>query len=230
MSLPLLNDTPKYELKIPSTGKKIKYRPYLVKEEKILLIANESKDPKLITDSIVDTIQACTDNKIKISELTTFDLEYLFIKIRAKSVGENVDMTMPCSECKQRNEVSINLDEVECPVENVENIIVIDKDISVEMQYPSYDKIENSEDETEAVFNIIATCIKAVYSKDERIDIEDEPKETVVAFLDSMTRTQFQKISDFIQTMPQVQHSIIFDCSSCDEHNEIEIKGLQNFF
>ena len=80
----------------------------------------------------------------------------MFIKIRAKSVGENVDMTMPCSECKQRNEVSINLDEVECPVENVENIIVIDKDISVEMQYPSYDKIENSEDETEAVFNIIA--------------------------------------------------------------------------
>lgn len=230
MALPLLNETPTYQLVVPSTGKKIKYRPYLVKEEKILLLANESKDEAQITNAITDTIVACTNNKVRIEELTTFDLEYLFIKIRAKSVGENVELVMPCSSCKQSNEATVNLDEIQCPVVEVDHLIEINESVSVEMKYPSYYDIEQNEDETEVVFNVISSCIKAVISKNERFDISDEPKETVIAFLDSMTSSQFAKIAEFVQSMPQIMHNIEFDCTNCGEHNSIEVKGMQNFF
>jgi len=230
MSLPLLNEVPNYELKIPSTGKKIKYRPYLVKEEKVLLMANESKDEAQIILAITDTVRACTNNKVPLETLTTFDLEYLFIKIRAKSVGEKVELSLPCEECQHRNITSINLDEVVCPVVDTETTVKINDTVSVELQYPSYHELEPNEDETEAVFNIVTGCIKAVYNGDERIDIQDEPKETIRRFLESMTSKQFGLIADFVKNMPKVTHYINFDCTECGEHNEIEVKGIQNFF
>jgi len=231
MTLPLLNDTPKYELKIPSTGKKVKYRPYLVKEEKILLMANESKDKQTILEAVVDTIRACTNNKINTKDLATFDLEYIFLKLRAKSVGENVTLYLPCSEkeCKQRNEVLVNLDEVQCPVsEDTETIIKITDDISVEMKYPTFAQV--GDDASDAGFNMIASCIKAILTNEEKILLEDESPKEVQSFLESMTRVQFDSISNWVQNLPQVEYTIEFDCTSCGEHNEIEVKGLENFF
>jgi hypothetical protein len=232
MALPILNDVPKYELKVPSTGKKLKYRPYLVKEEKILLLANESGDPTEMMTAITNTIVACTDGKAQINKLTTFDLEYLFIKIRAKSVGEKVTLQMPCSECKQKNETTIDLDKIECPVHDVEKIIEISETISVEMQWPGFqeDQSEETDDQAEIAFNIMSSCISAVISNGERIDISDEPKESIYAFLESMTSTQFVLLSDFVRSMPQIEHTIVFDCSACGEHNVILVKGIQNFF
>jgi len=230
MALPLLNETPTYQLVVPSTGKKIKYRPYLVKEEKILLMANETKDETQIINAITDTIVACTDNKIKIEELTTFDLEFLFLKIRSKSVGENVELFLPCSSCKQRNETVVNLDLIECPVVETENLIQVNDSVSVEMKYPSYFDIEQGGDESEVAFNVVSSCIKAVITKEERFDISDEPKETVRAFLESMTSAQFANIAEFVQSLPQIKHTIEFDCDNCGEHNSIEVKGIHNFF
>jgi len=230
MALPILNDTPKYDMKIPSTGKRIKYRPYLVREEKVLMIANESKDLKQIISAIEDTILACTNNKIDINSLTTFDLEYLFIKIRAKSVGESINLSLPCGECKERNDVTLNLDNVICPSVEKENILEISKTVSVEMKYPSYSEIEQSEDNEDTVFSIVASCLKCVISDGERIDLVDEPKEAIRTFLDSMTHEQFSKIGNFVKNLPKVTHNIEFDCSNCEEHNTIEVAGVQSFF
>ena len=231
MALPILNEVPRYSLKIPSTGKLLKYRPYLVKEEKILLLAKESQDQEQIMDAVSDTVLACTDQKAQLTKLTTFDLEYIFVKIRAKSVGENVDLVLPCPECKATNEASINLDEVTCPVDaQVKNIIDIDDNVSVEMKYPSYGNLENAEDATENAFNIMASCLNAVITKEERIDVSDESKDTVLKFLESMTSVQFAKLSTFVRSMPQVEHHIIFDCAECGHHNDIEVKGMQSFF
>jgi len=231
MALPLLNETPSYELKIPSTGKKIKYRPYLVKEEKILLMANESKDREAILQAVVDTVQACTNNKVKVNDLTTFDLEFIFLKLRAKSVGENVTLYLPCAQdtCKQRNEVIVNLDDVQCPVnETDEKIIELTKNISVEMRYPNYTQIQSGNEDLAA--SIIGSCIQAIITDDEKILTDDEPAEEIQRFLESMTREQFNKISAWVRKLPQVEYTIEYDCSTCGEHNEIEIKGLDNFF
>lgn len=231
MALPLLNETPLYTMTVPSTGKKIKYRPYLVKEEKVLLMANESQDKEQILNAIIDTITACTDGKVKTDDLTTFDMEYIFIKLRAKSVGETVTLYLPCDSCKQRNEVMFNLDDVQCPVDkDASNMIQINKDIYVEMRYPNYRQIETSEDQGEIAFNIIASCLKAVITEDERIDLDDETPSEIKRFLDSMTTEQFRKVSEFVKKMPRVEYTIEFDCSACSHHNEIEIKGMQNFF
>ena len=232
MALPILNDVPKYELKVPSTGKKLKYRPYLVKEEKILLLANESNDPSEMMMAVTETIRACTNGKASVSSLTTFDLEYIFIKIRAKSVGEKITLNMPCTACDQKNETILDLDQIECPVGDVNKLIEISEDITIEMKWPGFSEEhgDDTDDRTDIAFNIMASCISAVISNGERIGIEDETTESVKAFLESMTSSQFILLSDFVRAMPQVQHSIIFDCSSCGEHNEIEVKGMQNFF
>lgn len=231
MAIPLLNETPKYHLVIPSTGKKIKYRPYLVKEEKILMIANETKDRETILEAIVDTIQACTDNKINVKELTTFDLEFIFLKLRAKSVGENITLQLPCSieECKTKNEVVVNLDDVQCPISNtMDRLIKLNDTVTVEMKYPNYNLIENEAESVGA--NVILSCISSIIMDEEKILVEDEPLEELQKFLESMTREQFNKISAWVLNLPQVEYTINYSCTACGEHNEIEVKGLENFF
>ena len=231
--LPTLNESPRYSLTVPSTGKKIRYRPYLVKEEKVLLMASETKDANQIQDAIIDTIRACTDNKLNVRELTSFDIEYLFVKLRAKSVGESITLYLPCQkeECKQRNEVIMNLDEVQCPVDKKKNMVVeLSDTISIEMKYPGYDIVAPTDSKEEHAFHIIAQCIKYVITNDERIDVSDEPEEEVRRFLESMTREQFDKVTSFIRDIPQVEYTIEYDCTTCGEHNEVEVKGMQNFF
>lgn len=230
MALPVLNDTPKYTMKLPSTGKTIKYRPYLVKEEKILLMANESKDANQMMNAIGDTIEACTNQKVRSDDLTTFDLEYLFLKIRSKSVGEEVKLNLPCESCEERTETSINLDDVVCPVDKPQTIIAIDDKVSVELKWPSYAEISASEDLADTAINLLISCIRAVISNDERIDIQDEPREQIINFLESMTSAQFQKLSEFVSNVPSVKHDIVFDCEHCGHKNTIEVKGMQSFF
>jgi hypothetical protein len=231
MALPLLNDSPQYELKIPSTGKKVKYRPYLVKEEKILLLAAETKDIKEITNAVLNTVSACTYDKINRKELTTFDIEYMFLQIRAKSVGENIKLNITCEECEHVNEHEVNVDQIECKVEKGSNIIALSDKISVEMQYPSYEMMDFSmEDATEAGFAILAKCMKAVISDDERIDMSEESDESIQNFINSMTQKQFDAVSSFLQNMPSVKHDIDFVCNSCGHKNNILLEGMQSFF
>ena len=229
MALPKLNETPKYELKIPSTGKKVKFRPYLVKEEKILLMAAESGDQNQIMNAIMDTVDACIPGEV-CSNLSTFDIEYIFVQLRAKSVGEISKIGYKCVECGTQNECDLNLEKVVCKVPKKSNIIKISDDISVEMRYPSYGGISFSNDETEMGFEVLSSCIEAVLTQEERIVVADEPKESVRDFLESMSKQQFEAISEFLIDMPQVKYDLKFDCENCSHHNEVEITGIQNFF
>lgn len=230
MALPKLNDTPKYDLIIPSTGKKVRFRPYLVKEEKVLMLAAETKDSTQIMSAVMDTIEACVQLPLDVNKLTTFDIEYLFIKLRAKSVGESSNITVKCSSCEHMNEYSINLDDIECKGNKKDKLIQIDDKITIEMKYPSYKDIDLNDDETELGFKLLANSMSAVITEDERIDIEDETPENVRSFLESMTKEQFEKVSSFFLDMPQVKHDVEFDCEKCNTNNKIELKGIQSFF
>ena len=230
MALPVLNDTPKYELEIPSTGRTIKFRPYLVKEEKILMMAAETQDGSQMMSAILDTIKACVQGDCKVEELTTFDLEYLFIKLRSKSVGETSNIMLACKSCEAQNEHTINLEEIECVGSGSEKFIELDDKVTVEMKYPGYKDLDINADDDEMGFNVLANSIKAVLVGDERIEIEDETPENVRAFLESMTKDQFERIGEFLLKMPQVKHDVVYDCVKCGETNTTELRGIQSFF
>lgn len=230
MALPVLNETPQYTMTIPSTGQSIRFRPYLVKEEKVLLVAAQSQDIKQMMDTIVETIMACTDNVVKKKDLTTFDVEYMFLKLRSKSVGETAEVGINCQSCEKPNKVLVELDTIECEGGSTNNIVPITDDISVEMKWPSYTSIDYVDDETELGFRILANCMKTVITNDGRMDLEDETDESVRTFLESMTKDQFEAISSYIENMPQVKTEAQFVCDECGEHNNIPITGMQAFF
>ena len=231
MALPILNDTPKYELTIPSSNKNVRFRPYLVKEEKVLLMANESNDRNTIMSAMTDTVLACLQGDVTREELTMFDLEYMFIKIRAKSVGETVQLYYLCQECDEQNTVDVNLDEVVCETNQTEGMIQLTEDITLEMAYPSYTDFNlETSDETEMGFEIIAQSIKTVLTEEERIDLSEESKENVKEFLESMTTAQFDKVAEFVRGMPSVKYESSFVCQSCGTHNKFEVRGMHNFF
>lgn len=230
MALPVLNDTPKYELIIPSTGKKVKFRPYLVKEEKILLMASESKDVNMMVGAIMDTLDACIQSDISIDSLTTFDLEYLFIQLRSKSVGETAQLKIRCQSCDEENDYVVNLDEITCEVKNRENVIRLTDDVAVEMKYPSYVDLKENQNEEETALNVLRSSISAVLTSEERIDIKEESLENIQRFIDSMTREQFEKVSSFVTDIPKVSYDIDFDCVKCGEHTHMELRGAQDFF
>lgn len=230
MALPLLNETPKYEMKVPSTGKKVRFRPYLVKEEKVLMMAAESGDINQITNSVLDTIITCCDGKVNRRDLTTFDVEYMFLQLRAKSVGENIALKVKCDACDHPNDHEIHIDDIKCEVAKKNNVIELSDKISVEMQYPSYTMLDFNEDPNEAGFAILGKCIKAVISDGERIDLADESEQSISNFIGSMTQVQFEKVSSFVQDMPSIKHNIHFACENCGHGNDILLEGMQSFF
>lgn len=230
MALPKLNELPKYELTIPSSGQKVKFRPYLVKEEKVLMMAAESKDGNQMLNAVLDTIESCVQTKLDFRSLTTFDIEYIFIKLRSKSVGEVSNIILACKSCEHSNEIEINLEEIQCKGMNKEKYVKLDDNITVEMKYPSYKDIPLNENETEIGFKLLTASLQAVITEDERIEIEDESPESVRDFLESMTKEQFEKISSFLLDMPQVKHTAHFNCEKCGEENTLELKGLTSFF
>ena len=241
MALPRINDTLNFTMKVPSTGKTIKYRPYLVKEEKVLLQAFESGDTKTCLEAMADTLNACIDreSKIDVATLTTFDVEYLFMKVRSKSVGETSKILVNCVECGEQNPYTVNLDEVSVDMDGSENVIELTDDISIEMKYPSYktlteDDVSNAKagdaGDVETAMTMIASSIGAILTEEERIDCGDQSLDELKSFVESMTNTQLQKVSGFLETMPALKESIVFDCTKCSHHNELELKGLSDFF
>lgn len=230
MALPKLNDVPKYELIIPSTGTKVRFRPYLVKEEKVLMVAAESGDANQIMNAMVDTVCACVDKPINRNDLTTFDLEYMFIQIRSKSVGETADLNLRCESCEEINKCTVNLEQIQCSTSSADRIIQLTDTVAVEMKYPGYTNINITQDESTLGFEILADCLKAVLTEDERIEIADEPKESVIEFLESMSKQQFEKVAGFLETIPQIKLDIEFDCTKCSHHNVITVRGMQGFF
>jgi len=241
MALPKINEHLKFTMEIPSTGKKVKYRPYLVKEEKVLLQAFESRDMKTCLEAMCDTLQHCISDKdnIKVSELPTFDLEYMFLKVRSKSVGETSELHIKCNECSEENPYFLDLDKVKLDYEPKSNVFAITKDIKIEMKYPNYHMIskmeisqedESSEGEMESAIEMLSECLVAVHTEDERIDCSQQTKEEIITFISSMTSEQMKLVSDYLNKMPTLEHAINFKCKKCEADNEINLKGLADFF
>ena len=231
--------TPTYELELPSTGATIKYRPFLVKEEKVLVIALESEDNKQITNAIKAVLKSCILSKgIKVEDLPTFDIEYLFLNIRGKSVGEDLEVNIICPDDEETQvQVTINLDEIEVQRDDKHtNKIKIDDSIMMEMKYPSLDQFIknnfdfNDKNAMDQSFELIATCIDKVYTEDEVWASADCTKKEMKDFLEQMNSNQFKEIEKFFETMPKLSHSIKVTNPNTKVKSEVVLEGLASFF
>ena len=231
--------TPVYELELPSTGKTIEYRPFLVKEEKVLVIALESEDTKQITTAIKNVIKNCIKTKgIKVEELPTFDIEYLFLNIRGKSVGEEIEVNVTCPDDGETQvPVTINLDDIEVQKNDEHtNRIKVDDSIMMEMKYPSLDQFIknnfdfNDKNAMDQSFELIATCIDKIFTEDEVWAVEDCSKKEIIDFLEQMNSSQFKEIEKFFETMPKLSHSITVKNPKTKKENVVVIEGLAGFF
>ena len=238
MPLPTIS-TPTYELTLPSSNKKIKYRPFLVKEEKILIIAMESQDTKQIARAVKDVISKCILSKgIKVEKLSTFDIEYLFLNIRGKSVGEQIEVMVTCpDDNKTQVPMSINVDSIKVQKdENHSTDIVLDDTFTLRMKYPSLNEfIKNNFGELEKMnvddtFDLIASCIDQVYSEDETWASEECTKKELTNFVESLNSSQFKMVEGFFTTMPKLSHIVKVTNPNTSVESEIVIEGLQNFF
>ncbi len=233
MALPRVN-APKYELTVPSTGKKVQYRPYLVKEEKLLMIAMESGDEGQMITAIKDIIQECTFGEVDVTKLPMFDIEYIFVKIRSKSVGESTTVKISCSSCSQMSEVTIDMDKEMKVTESPDMLIKLTPELSIKMRYPSmndYLDIINSKDkDIDKIFNMIAMSIDTIFAGDDVYDVKNESKKEVQSFIESLNASQFQLVRDFFESMPQTSIHVNFDCEHCGHHHDMDLKGLKSFF
>lgn len=235
MALPKLNDNPSYRVTVPSTGQETSFRPFLVKEQKSMLIAYETQDKKDMIRAVLKTIEACVEEPLK-GNLTTFDVDYLFTKIRAKSVGESADIQVKCSECESINEVTVDLDSIEVSGEMSDNVISLNDDVSVEMKYPTYEQFMSSQtlledgSPTETLMDLLVVCMDGVLTEEERIDMSGETRESINDFLESMTSEQFERVTTFVSNMPTVSQDVTFNCISCDHKNTRTLKGMNDFF
>lgn len=231
--------TPTYELEVPSLKKTIKYRPFLVKEEKILILAMESNDTKQIANSVKTVIGNCiTSRGIKVDQLATFDIEYLFLNIRGKSVGEDVDVLITCpDDGTTQVPVSINLDDIKV-VNDPEHTrdIKLDDSLTMRMKYPSLEQFVktnfSSEDgmTVEDTFDMISSCIEQIYNEEESWSMADSTKKEVSEFLEQLTTQQFKDIEKFFETMPKLSHTIKVKNPNTKVESEVVLEGLTSFF
>ena len=236
MPLPKLA-TPTYELEVPSTGKKIKYRPFLVKEEKILIIAMESQDDKQIAQAVKDVLGSCILSKgISVDKLSTFDIEYLFLNIRGKSVGETVEVLVTCpDDNKTKVPVVVNLDEIQVlRSENHSADISLDGNLSMRMKYPSMGEFVKSnfnvEMKVDDTFDMVCSCIEQVYSEEESWAAADCTKKELLEFLEQLDSSQFKKIETFFETMPKLSHTFKVMNPNTKVESDITLEGLNAFF
>jgi hypothetical protein len=227
--------TPKYDMIVPSTGKSITYRPYVVKEEKILLIAIETESEIAIEKAVQDIIKACVESPINVNELTNFDVEFIFITLRSKSVGEGVIINPACEHCEERNEHKIDLEKVK--VANLEDAvdkhIKLTDDISLDLKWHKMsDRLSEKErkTETDTVINMVTKSIETIYSGEEIFAAKDSTKKDLVEFVESLNSDQFTEIIDVISKAPRLSYKLNYDCKACSKKNEIELSGLIDFF
>ena len=231
--------TPTYELVIPSSKKKIKYRPFLVKEEKILILAMESEDTNQIANAVKNVISSCILSRgIKVEKLSTFDIEYLFLNIRGKSVGEQIEVMVTCPDDKKTKvPTSINIDSIKVQIDDKHSKdIVLDDQYTLRMKYPSLSEFiknnfANIDDiNVDDTFELIASCIEQVYSEEESFAASDCTKKELSQFLEQLNSSQFKEIEKFFDTMPKLSHTVKVINPNTQVESEIVIEGLQSFF
>ena len=232
--LPILA-TPKYDMIVPSTGEAITYRPYVVREEKILLIAMESNDETQIEQAVIDVIQSCVESPINIDDLTTFDVEFIFVTLRSKSVGEGIKLAPKCEHCEEVNEVKINLEEIK--VTNLENKIdkhiKLTDDISIDLKWHTMkdrQKELKNDSETQTVINMIVASLETIYSGEETHVVKNATDKEVREFVESLNTDQFNEIVEVLAKAPHLSYDVNFNCKECDKENIIVLNGLIDFF
>lgn len=233
---------PTYELELPSTGKTIKYRPFLVKEEKVLILALESQETKQITNSIKQVLKECILTKgVKVEELPIFDIEYIFLNVRGKSVGESIDLIITCSDDGETQvPVTVYIDDIKVQTNpNHNKDINLGDNLVLRMKYPSMDQfIKNNFDfsssqnssNIEKSFDIIASCIDVIFNSEETWAASDCTKKELIDFIESMNSNQFKEIEKFFDTMPKLSHKVSVINPKTNVENEVELEGLTSFF
>jgi len=233
--LPKLNETPSFRMTIPSQNKKVLFRPYLVKEEKILLVAMEMNDPEHLIRAMVDTIKSCVTDPIDETKLTAFDIEYMFLMIRAKSVGEKIPLNMTCSSCGSQNESEIDLEKIGIPKAGKPPVLKLTDTIRVQMKYPSYQDvldydISNTQNETEILFRLVLACIDSIMTENENIPSSEISRDQLSEFVESMSPKQYNDLAKFVVDIPALSHTIEYKCKECGEPNSHTLSGLADFF
>ena len=240
MPLPTIT-TPTYELSLPSTGKKIKYRPFLVKEEKIFILALETRDQNQITNAVKDVLKKCVITRgIKIDDLPTFDIEYLFLNIRAKSIGEDINMIVTCPDDRKTEvDVTVYVDEIKV-IKSKEHVkdINLDKDMTLRMKYPSlsqfietnFDTEEESQTTVDKTFQLIADCMDTVYTKEDAWESKDYSPNERLEFIEQLSSKQFKQVERFFATMPKLSHTIEVTNPNTKKKSKIVLEGLADFF
>ena len=237
MALPKLN-VPVYEAILPSTEKVIKYRPFLVREEKLLLTAQESGEDAVLP-AVKQIIKNCVQGEIDVDNMPIFDIEYLFLRLRDKSVGEEVTLGLKpwgCPQndgklCKFTTEVAINLEEIECKKgKNHSSKIMLDDNIGIIMKYPDMSQVGMKGSETEMGMKVIGDCINMIFTKEETHERDSFTDKELDEFIDNLNSKQMENINNFFETMPTIKHTAKYTCKTCDEEKETTIQGLQSFF
>ena len=248
MGLPTIA-VPEYTLKIPSTGKEVKYRPFLVKEEKILLLAMESEKTEEIITATKTIIENCVYGDINVDEMPTFDIEYIFLKLRAKSKGEVLELKYKCPKCESEIPISINIDDIKVIQQDKEHTkdIKLNEDLGIMMKYPNLSlqtKIAQASDdkpEIEELFDTMTACIDYIYDKETTYPSKDHTDQEMTTFLESLTDDQFQKLAKFFETSPTLKHDVELHCKNkvkgkgkekkeCGYKEKITLEGLDSFF
>tara|TARA_A100001201_G_scaffold77659_2_gene69882 strand:+ start:1986 stop:2702 length:717 start_codon:yes stop_codon:yes gene_type:complete len=230
--------TPVYELELPSTKKKIKYRPFLVKEEKVLILALESEDMKQVTDAVKNVLTACIQTRgVKVDKLSTFDIEYLFLNVRGKSVGEVIDVNVTCPDDGETSvEMQINIDDIKVSTDEEHNRdIKLDDNLTLRMRYPSLNEfVQNNFSQgdvnVDEGFEIIANCIEQVFNEEESWSATDCSKKELRDFVENLTTSQFTKVEKFFLTMPKLTHTIKVTNPKTKVESDIVLEGLASFF
>jgi hypothetical protein len=239
MALPK-QQAPIHTLEIPSTKESLKYRPFLVKEQKALLLAQQSEDPVVMVDTLKDVIKSCAQSPVDVDRLAVFDLEYIFSQIRGKSVGEIVDLFFFCDTCDdEKAKVKISIDITKLKVESFaghEAKISLFGDVGVAMKYPNInvikkiEKMGDTSSEVDLVFDIITECMDYIYDTSEVYYAKEQSKEELSEFINNLTSEQFEKIENFFETMPKLQQKVSYRCPVCLKQHEKTLEGLNNFF
>ena len=237
MALPKLN-VPVYEAVLPSTEKVIKYRPFLVKEEKLLLTAQESGEDAVLP-AVKQIIKNCVQGEIDVDNMPIFDIEYVFLRLRAKSVGEEITLGLKpwgCPQndgelCKFTTEVSVNLEEIKCVKDKTHTSkIMLDNKIGIMMKYPDISQLNTKGSENEMGFEVIKKCINMIFTEEETHERDSFSDKELDDFIDSLNTKQMEKIKNFFDTMPVLKHTVKYTCKTCDEEKETTLQGLQSFF
>lgn len=243
MALPKI-DVPIFDLKLPSTGKKIRFRPFTVKEEKLFLMATEDADSKSAFNTVIQVLNNCILDDIDVEMLPMFDIEFLFLNLRARSIGEVVDLSYKCNndikeesgeshKCNNVVEMQVNLLEIQPSVdENHSNKIQLTDKLGIVMKYPNMQFLgnENSGDEFDMIIDLIVDCIDYIYDEESLYYAKDSSREELMEFLDSLQSKELEKIKVFFDTLPKIKKDLQFKCNKCGYHEDITLEGIQSFF